>query len=60
MIQGQIVELTLKDGDHVVGYYQHTENRTIFLSPYTHGNYTFGVSKNDIKSTVCLEYSSSR
>lgn len=49
MKQGQVVELILKDGDRAVGYYQCTENRVVFLSPFSHGLSQWGTMKSDIK-----------
>lgn len=54
MTQGQIVELILKDGDRAVGYYQYTENRVVFLSPFSHGLSQWGTLKSDILKIVEL------
>lgn len=51
------IEILLKDGDKIIGYYQYKENRQVFISPYSTGNYVFGVPSKDIKEirSLCLE-----
>ncbi len=46
---GDPVELKLKDGDRIVGYFQYKENKTVFLSPFSNSQMVFGTSAGDIK-----------
>ena len=54
MRPGQIVELILKNGTRVVGYYQHTEKGNLNLSMDFKGNYSWDIVKKDIKETIEL------
>lgn len=60
MTQGEPYILKLKNGVSIIGYYQYTENRIIFLSTDSEGNYSFGTHKSDIQENICLEKSHTR
>jgi len=60
MTQSEPYILKLKNGISIIGYYQYTENRIVFLSTDSEGNYHFGTHKSDIQETLCLEKSPSK
>lgn len=52
--EGKIVEITLKDGDTAIGYWQYKERGTVFISVFSHGMSSFGILTEDIKKITEL------
>ena len=53
MTTGDLIKLVLADCE-IVGFYQNTENKTVYISPFSHGNYSFGTPKREIKDIIVL------